>query len=409
MNNNKIFIQIASYRDPQLLITIKDCIKNAEHPEKLVFAICWQHSTEDVWDNLDEYKNDSRFKIIDIPSHESKGACWARNKIQHLYDNEEYTFQLDSHHRFVKNWDAICINMIKSLQEKGYKKPLLTSYIPSFNPENDPDERVNVPWKMIFDRFTEYNAVLCLPSSFSPEETKLNEPIKAKFYSAHFCFTLGIFSIEVQHDPNLYFTGEETNISIRAYTFGYSMFHPNCLIAWHEYTRKGRNKHWDDDKEWWKIDKISKEHFSSLLTKFINGEGISILKGGKEPYGLGTSKSFKDYELYSELNYDLKKRQKIIDNTLCIQENYVYNIKLITPVKENESDVDIRDKYKFIAIIFKNKEDNSQIYRIDLTDDDIYKPEINISFDSYEKPYKWLYYPYDKNDGWIYDKIETIL
>jgi hypothetical protein len=408
MNTNKIFIQIASYRDPQLIPTIKDCITNAQHPENLVFAICWQHSTEDVWDNLDEYKNDSRFKIIDIPANESKGACWARNKIQQLYDNEEYTLQLDSHHRFVKNWDNICINMIKNLQEKGHKKPLLTSYISSFNPENDPAERVQVPWKMNFDKFTEYKAVLCLPSSFSEAETKLNEPIKAKFYSAHFCFTLGLFAIEVQHDPNLYFTGEETNISIRAYTFGYSMFHPNCLIAWHEYTRKDRIKHWDDNKEWWKLNKISKEHFSDLLTKFINGEGISILNGGKEPYGLGTSKSFKEYELYSELNYDLKKSQKMIDNTLCIQEKYVYNIKLITPVKENESDVDIRDNYKFVAIIFKNKEDNSQ-YRIDLTGDDIYKSDINISFDSYEKPYKWLYYPYDKNDGWIYDKIETVL
>ena len=35
----KIFIQIASYRDPELLFTIKDCINNANKPNNLVFAI----------------------------------------------------------------------------------------------------------------------------------------------------------------------------------------------------------------------------------------------------------------------------------------------------------------------------------------------------------------------------------
>ena len=51
---NKIFVQIASYRDPQLLPTIKDMIDKAKKPKNLVFGICWQHSKEDSWDELDE-------------------------------------------------------------------------------------------------------------------------------------------------------------------------------------------------------------------------------------------------------------------------------------------------------------------------------------------------------------------
>ena len=31
-----IFIQIASYKDPQLIPTLDDCIKNAKHPENFV-------------------------------------------------------------------------------------------------------------------------------------------------------------------------------------------------------------------------------------------------------------------------------------------------------------------------------------------------------------------------------------
>ena len=66
MKKGKIFVQIASYRDPQLIPTLKNCIENAKNPKNLVFSIAWQHSIDDTWDNLDEFKKDKRFKIIDI-------------------------------------------------------------------------------------------------------------------------------------------------------------------------------------------------------------------------------------------------------------------------------------------------------------------------------------------------------
>ena len=127
MQKDKIFIQIASYRDPQLVPTVKDCISNAKWPENLHFCIAWQHSDDE---KIDEIACLPNVTIIDIPYLDSKGACWARNQIQKRYKEEEYTLQLDSHHRFVKNWDELVIGMYKDLQSKGYPKPLLTSYIP---------------------------------------------------------------------------------------------------------------------------------------------------------------------------------------------------------------------------------------------------------------------------------------
>jgi len=244
MSKNTIFIQIASYRDPQLIPTIEDCLAKAKHPENLKFCIAWQH---DETENLDKYKNNPQFKILDIPYKESKGACWARNQIQQHYKNETYTLQLDSHHRFIENWDEELINMIKILQKKGHEKPLLTGYISSFDPDNDPAGRINTPWKMNFDRFIPEGAVFFIPASIDNYK-ELNSPIPSRFYSAHFCFTLGQFCKEVPHDPNYYFHGEEISIAVRAYTWGYDLFHPHKVIAWHEYTRKGRTKHWDDRK-----------------------------------------------------------------------------------------------------------------------------------------------------------------
>jgi glycosyltransferase involved in cell wall biosynthesis len=118
MQNDKIFVQIASYRDPELLPTIKDCLDNAKHPENLRICIAWQHAEEDEWDNLDEYKNDPRFKIMDIHYKDAKGVCWARNRLQQNYTDEQYTLQLDSHHRFIENWDEELIGMFNQLKEK---------------------------------------------------------------------------------------------------------------------------------------------------------------------------------------------------------------------------------------------------------------------------------------------------
>jgi hypothetical protein len=78
--------------------------------------------------------------------------------------------------------------MIKHLQKKGHKKPLLTSYISSFDPDNDPKGRVLEPWWMTFDRFIPEGAIFFLPSGI-PDWQNRTEPIPSRFYSAHFCFT----------------------------------------------------------------------------------------------------------------------------------------------------------------------------------------------------------------------------
>ena len=287
---DKIFIQIASYRDPELIPTIKNCIENSDNPENLTFGICWQHAPEDTWDNLDEFLNDNRFKIISINYSRSKGCCWARNLLQQLYDGEEFTLQLDSHHRFIKGWDTTLINMFNQLKEKGIQKPLITTYLPSYNPENDPKERTMVPWKIDLKEITKEKQVLFIPSNID-NFSSLTEPILAKFYSAHFAFTVGQFIKDVPHDNELYFTGEEMSITVRAYTYGYTLFHPHIVVAWHEYTRKNRVKQWDDDKEWWKKDVKSKNHY------------LHIFNNTDKSYGLGSQKTVQEYIAFSGVNF----------------------------------------------------------------------------------------------------------
>lgn len=327
----KVFIQIASYRDPELPKTIEDCISNANDADRLVFGICRQYSKDDNFDNIDQWREDPRFRILDVPWEEAQGVCWARNKVQQLYDGEEYTLQLDSHHRFVKGWDDILIKMINQLQDKGHSKPLLTAYIPSYDPDNDPKGRVQVPWKMDFDRFIPEGAVFFLPSAINNWK-ELDSPLPARFYSAHFTFTLGKFCTEVQHDPEYYFHGEEISIAVRAFTHGYDLFHPHRLVAWHEYTRKGRTKHWDDHqgpkkppeaKPWHQRNKDS--HLRNRKLFEMDGLKKDIDFG---IYDFGNVRSVRDYEKYAGINFKLRSAH----------EHTIGNKALPCPVNDDEAE-----------------------------------------------------------------------
>jgi len=415
-NNGKIFIQIASYRDPELLPTLRDCIEKAHKPENLVFSICWQHSKEDEWDNLDEFKNDKRFKILDVEYTESKGACWARNSLQQQYDGEQYTLQLDSHHRFIQDWDKELIDMLKGLQEKGYEKPLLTSYISSYNPETDPDGRVQVPWKMNFDRFIPEGAIFFLPASIENHK-ELSEPITSRFYSAHFAFSLGSFVEEVPHDPEYYFHGEEISIAVRAFTWGYDLFHPHKVIAWHEYTRKGRTKQWDDDKTWG--NKNSSSHLRNRKLFEMDGHEKDIDFG---IYDFGPVRTLEDYEKYAGISFKKRAVQKytmdrgLPPNPQLSDEEYDNSFMRIFKhcIDIHKSSLKLED-YNFIAVIFENEKGES-LDRKDLQPNEIRglltTPDewvkIWREFNVEEKPHKWIVWPHSEKEGWC-EKLEGTL
>jgi hypothetical protein len=407
---NTIFIQIASYRDPQLSLTLKDCIAKAKYPDNLRFGIAWQHSPEDSWDDISEFKNDSRFSILDIDYKDSKGACWARNEIQQLYKEETYTLQLDSHHRFAQDWDKTMIDMVKGLQKTGHKKPLITSYIPSFDPDNDPAARVQTPWKMNFDRFIPEGAVFFLPATFDSWDDA-SSPLPARFYSAHFAFTLGKFAKEVQHDPDYYFHGEEISIAVRAYTHGYDLFHPNKVVCWHEYTRKGRTKQWDDDKEWGK--RNSDCHLKNRKLFGMDGEKQDIDFG---KYGFGKVRTLKDYEKYSGLSFSKRAiQQDVKDNKPPSEKNQSlsdeeFNNSLLSIFKHC---IDIsygqvpENDYDFWAVIFKDENDED-IFRQDAIPDEIHRMKndpdgyckVWREFQTQITPKKWIVWPHSISKGW---------
>ena len=406
----KIFVQIAAYRDPQLEPTIKNMLENAKRPKNLRVGICRQYNPDDQFDLLEEYRKDKRFRILDVLYSDSRGVCWARNQVQQLYEGEEYTLQIDSHMRFEKDWDDTLIKMIKQLQKKGFEKPLLTGYVSSFDPDNDPAGRVQEPWRMAFDRFIPEGAVFFLPESI-PGWQQMKEPVTARFYSAHFAFTLGQFSEEVQHDPEFYFHGEEISIAVRAYTHGYDLFHPHKVVIWHEYTRKGRTKQWDDDKDW--VNKNNLSHQKNRQLFGMDGEEVTM---DFSKYGFGTERTLRDYEIYSGLLFSKRAVQQY-----TLDKNYPPNPYIFETEEELMASyasifkhcIDVgftqvpEKDYEFWVVAFHDENDET-IFRKDadineinmmMNDPDGYC-KVWRDFQTVHKPKYWVVWPYSTSKGW---------
>ncbi|WMD20254.1 GlcNAc-transferase family protein [Achromobacter seleniivolatilans] len=322
-----IFVQIASYRDPELIPTLHDLIERAQRPENLRVVVCWQHAPDEqigmFFSNRFEqwqlqpqapftrhtfHYLGARIDLIDVPYEQSKGACWARNLIQQDYQDEAYTLQLDSHHRFVQHWDTQLIGMTEQLRAHS-PKPLLTAYLPSYTPSEPGVDRSTPvrPHGMRFLRFIPEGAILFTGFPLPDWET-LQAPVRARFYSGHFTFADGSFAREVRHDPDYFFHGEEISLAVRAFTHGYDLYHPHRCLAWHEYARKGRVKIWDDhngaardagivSEVWWARNERSLARNRAL---FGMDQGESHVPSPQDSeYGFGNVRSLEDYEAYA--------------------------------------------------------------------------------------------------------------
>lgn len=402
-----IFVQIAAYRDPELLPTIIDCIAKAKYPKNLNFGICWQTDSSDR--SIEPLRLLENFRIDKVPWQKSEGLCWARARIQALYKGEDYTLQLDSHHRFAENWDDKLIN---ACELTGSPKPIITTYAGIYDPATN-EKRTDHPYKMVAERFTDSGTIIFRPHSI-PGWQELKKPIPARFVSGHFYFTLGCHCHEYAYDPNLYFAGDEISLSIRSFTLGYDLFHPHRPVIWHEYTRQGRVKHWDDHtltnkavvaKAWHERDVISKRRLRKLLKEEDCDEDLT-------GYGLGNVRTHHDYELYAGIDFAnrrLHPQTKLgIDPPCTYVEGESWNdcsvSERILTLKWNNDELEKCDDCQFVYFGVED-ETGKVLYRHDAPPESAEaQHSINeraVQFSADSDPKKLVVWPYSHSRGWL--------
>src|SRR5260221_9124411 len=126
-----IFVQIAAYRDSECIPTIADLFQKAARPADVSVGVCWQFwpGRDPANVELDSFGN--RVRVHNVDARKSRGVCWARHQAEQFFAGEDYVLQVNSHTRFVPNWDDL---MCEELARCDASKAALTCNPPAYRP-----------------------------------------------------------------------------------------------------------------------------------------------------------------------------------------------------------------------------------------------------------------------------------
>lgn len=365
-------MQIASYRDRDLPYTIDSALENARDPQRLTFGICWQYDETTLTD-LDHVIPDSRFRVAQFYYEESLGCCWARHQTNQLYDGEAYTLQIDAHSRFAPEWDTRFIEMLNSLDSE---KPLISTYPAPFTETTDGAKlATNCGVQRLELRKLHKDLSTTLRGEKVEDATQC---VKHPFIAAGQIFTRGQFCRDVEYDPELYYSGEEINLAVRAFSHGYDSFVPNQDLLWHRY-KHSMPTHWGDHSE--TQHKTAIERLHTLLL------GDHTLLG---KHGLGTVRTLSDFEQYAGM--DFKARAARVPTPM----------RFTRTIELDVSGIEDRNDYQFWIFTLRSVDD-VELYRRDIDDPDVLsKKVLQISVDEYldDEPFDYMLWPYVRNKGY---------
>lgn len=330
-----IFVQIASYRDPECQWTVRDLFAKAKHPERIHVGICWQYDPDKDKDCfLEEAPYPEQVRISPFHWNESEGVCWARHQARTLYDGEDYVLSIDSHTRFVQNWDQ---QVIAQLEECDSPKPVLSNHPAAYLP---PDKREMNPMPTVL------RAHLYTPQGdLRFRGVNLNhapqKPLRGAFCTGSFLFAGKSIVTDIPYDPYLYFDQEEISLAARLFTHGYDVFSLSDVLFYHYYPNaapehKKPPQHWDDNPGWLRLQERARRRLNHLLG-FAPSEHPEIVRDIGQ-YGLGKERTLGDFESFCGIDF---KKRAVSDRALRCQfiaelDNYLDNPIRITEVDDTK-------------------------------------------------------------------------
>ena len=298
-----IFVQIASYRDPELQWTLKDLFEKAKRPENIFVGICHQYDMKGDEDkHLFEipFSYPEQLRIDEVDYRESQGCCWARNRVQKLWKGEKWTLMIDSHMRFEEDWDEILVSDIKDqINKMNTNKIVLTAYAPGFWYNSDKNEQKDSNVGSIYLGF-DSGYIRCNGARNNANMSQIAS------FAGGFNFSLACYFInEIIYDSKLFFLGEEPTIAARLFTKNWKILYYNNIVVWHLYnTNKEHVKTERQINTNSKNNEISKSRQQHLFN-MKKTKDPEVLQNIKE-YGLGNKRTLRDYERFSGVDFRKK-------------------------------------------------------------------------------------------------------
>ena len=300
-----IFISIACYRDSQVIPTVENAYKNAKYKDRLFFGVYAQLAENDVELKFDCPENQVRLLVH--PHTSARGPVYARYIIYNkLYKNEEFYLQIDSHTRFVPDWDEQLVCMLRSLSENA----VISTYPVGYSLKTDQlikTDKVNVvKLKKIRNGIPVFYSV----------PAKLEKPENNLFWAAGFSFCYGTVFKIVPFDPHLknIFWGEEFLMALRFYTSGIKVYTPDKNIVYTLWDRTYRPTFWElrnvDLKRFDSHGLISFLRLCKIAGFYESRIGEERVLKDIDRYGVGKKKTVEEFlnvsgikEMTTDINY----------------------------------------------------------------------------------------------------------
>lgn len=343
IKKNTIFISIASYRDEVCNDTLKSIYSMASNPKNIYCGVVQQNDSGVDNDCLFASSTDKivtqNVTMMRIKHYEAKGPCWARYLASTLWSGQEFFLQIDSHSKFVKNWDKKCIDMMNRLNERGISKAVISHYPKAMEEYGKESSDVS---KICQSFFNNNNMISFLGAGGD----KSNDLYETPYVAGGFMLSKYTLLDDVPYDPNLdfLFVGEEIGHSIRIWTSGYNIYNPSENIVFHEYTREGKPKVWDDNVY---SDKDAFEKIKSIIGIETNHELPLNIKYNIDKYSLGKERTLEEY--YEFAGIDLKNKR--VYKNFCRENNIA-----------NEDDIKQSNEIDHVKEGFENQ----NIYKLNI-------------------------------------------
>lgn len=300
-----IFISMAAYCEPHLQLTLDSAFQTARWPDRLHVGLVDQ-SIDATHDWLQTRAYHSQVSHLQIDPVKSRGVSWARALAMSLFQQEDYYLQVDSHTLFRQHWDEELIGLHQHVSQH-FSKPVLSCYPPGFVvDEQGVATRKVIPGADVFSTVVKPGSTLqpnCATLAFSTKMLTGPDVVPGFHLSGGFLFACGQFVDDVPYDPFMYFHGEEQNLSLRAWTRGYTPVHlrHDWIGLAHLYKSAGQanaSHHWNQQHEALRQRKWVQRNADSdaRLLRLIRGQ----LPGS---YGLGSARTLEHFCQVSGIDY----------------------------------------------------------------------------------------------------------
>ena len=290
-----IFMGTGSYADPDLPHTLHSAIHQSSGNHEIHISVL-----EQVTRYADAYLLDfdpPKHVRIDIGMVGDRliGVGGARSMAEQKYDGEDIQIQIDSHSRFMDNWDEEVVHMIESA---GPRSVISGMY-------SNPWQLLNRISVGVAEAYCEEGdcEVVCEKGYIrflEPISGRMDELIPARTILPSGVMGTS-WCMEVPTDPYIIFRGDGWSMAPRLWTSGFDLY--GGRVPWYQIKsgEKSGQKAWERHNDWGSRDADSRRRIEAMITgkelPLEDPAGIDI-----DLYGLGNKRTIQEWIDYSGLD-----------------------------------------------------------------------------------------------------------